>query len=111
LFFGIELILKIEKTGHFLIVAIVKGINEHMATKIPDVVPSNPFNLKSPNHRRKIPNMYLNAASRLPTFFFISLSSLINGIKICGHVKEKAKSTIVTMQLGDIDVQMNYASF
>jgi hypothetical protein len=68
LFFGMELILRIEKTGHFLLVAIVKGINENMATKIPDILPSNPFNLKSPNHRRKIPNIYFNIASTFPTF-------------------------------------------
>jgi hypothetical protein len=48
LFFGIEIIQKNEKMGHFLVVAIVKGINENMAIKIPYVFLSKPFNFKSP---------------------------------------------------------------
>jgi hypothetical protein len=82
LFFGIELILKIEKTGHFLVVATVKGINENMATKIPVILPPSPLNLRSPNHRRKIPNIYLDTASAFPTFFVISSSSFLKDIRM-----------------------------
>ena len=64
--------------GHVLVVAIVKGINDNMATKIPNMLPSNPFNLTSPNHKRKIPNKVLNIASTFPTFFFISMSLLFD---------------------------------
>jgi hypothetical protein len=95
LFFGIELILRIEKTGHFLVVAIVKGINENMATKIPDVLPSKPSNLKSPNHKRKIPKIYLNMASKFPTFFCILFPLFLNDIRITGRLKKRGKLTVM----------------
>ena len=69
--------------GHVLVVAIVKGINDNVATKIPNMLPSNPFNLISPNHKRKIPNKILTMASTFPTFFFISISFLIDICQLC----------------------------